>query len=120
MANDYTNRFGQGMMPVFDINPGATTPLDVGADAAATEAAYLDAIAERNATNKSNIAAFNTGIESLKDLMSDEDQEEEALQDMITSAVVPELNYRVLSDEDTGKFESGQTCLLYTSPSPRD
>ena len=109
MANDYTNRFGQGMMPVFDINPGATTPLDVGADAAATEAAYLDAIAERNATNKSNIAAFNTGIESLKDLMSDEDQEEEALQDMITSAVVPELNYRVLSDEDTGKFESGQT-----------
>ena len=47
MANDYTNRFGQGMMPVFDINPGATTPLDVGADAAATEAAYLDAIAER-------------------------------------------------------------------------
>ena len=41
--------------------------------------------------------------------MSDEDQEEELLQDMITSAVVPELNANVLSDEDTGKFESGQT-----------
>ncbi len=89
MANDYTNRFGQGMMPVFDINPGATTPLDVGADAAATEAAYLDAMAEREATNQSNIAAFSDGIESLKGLMSKEDQEEEALQDMITNAVVP-------------------------------
>ena len=109
MANGYTDRFGQGMFPVFNINPGATTPLDVGADAAATEAVYRDAMAEREATNQSNIAAFNTGIESLRDLMSDEDQEEEALQDMITSAVVPELNYRVLSDEDTGKFESGQT-----------
>ena len=105
----YTDRFGQGMMPMFSITPGATTPLDVGADAAATEAAYRDAIAERNATNESNIAAFNTGIESLRDLMSDEDQEEELLQDMITSAVVPELNANVLSDEDTGKFESGQT-----------
>ena len=109
MANGYTDRFGQGMFPVFNINPGATTPLDVGADAAATEAVYRDAMAEREATNQSNIAAFNTGIESLRELMSDEDQEEEALQDMITSAVVPELNYRVLSDEDTGKFESGQT-----------
>jgi len=89
MANDYTNRFGQGMMPVFNINPGATTPLDVGADAAATEAAYLDAMAEREATNQSNIAAFSDGIESLKGLMSKEDQEEEALQDMITNAVVP-------------------------------
>jgi hypothetical protein len=105
----YTDRFGQGMMPMFSITPGATTPLDVGADAAATEAAYRDAIAQRNATNESNIAAFNTGIESLRDLMSDEDQEEELLQDMITSAVVPELNANVLSDEDTGKFESGQT-----------
>ena len=105
----YTDRFGQGMMPMFNIAPGATTPLDVGADAAATEAAYRDAIAQRNATNESNIAAFNTGIESLRDLMSDEDQEEELLQDMITSAVVPELNANVLSDEDTGKFESGQT-----------
>ena len=85
----YTNRFGQGMMPVFNINPGATTALDVGADAAATEAAYRDAIAQRNATNESNIAAFNTGIESLRGLMSKEDQEEEALQDMITGAVVP-------------------------------
>ena len=85
----YTNRFGQGMMPVFNITPGATTPLDVGADAAATEAAYLDAMAEREATNQSNIAAFNTGIESLRGLMSNEDQEEEALQDLITSAVVP-------------------------------
>lgn len=89
MANDYTNRFGRGMMPVFNINPGATTPLDVGADAAATEAAYLDAMAEREATNQSNIAAFSDGIESLKGLMSKEDQEEEALQDMITNAVVP-------------------------------
>ena len=105
----YTDRFGQGMMPMFSITPGATTPLDVGADAAATEAAYRDAIAQRNATNESNIAAFNTGIESLRDLMSDEDQEEELLQDMVTSAVVPELNANVLSDEDTGKFESGQT-----------
>ena len=89
MANDYTNRFGRGMMPVFNINPGATTPLDVGADAAATEAAYLNAMAEREATNKSNIAAFSDGIESLKGLMSKEDQEEEALQDLITNAVVP-------------------------------
>ena len=100
----YTDRFGQGMMPVFNINPGATTPLDVGADAAATEAAYLDMMDQRAASNESNIAAFTEGIESLKGLMSDEDQEEEILQNMLMNEAVAPVIGPSGDDAATGKF----------------
>ena len=104
MANGYTDRFGQGMMPVFNINPGATTPLDVGADAAATEAAYFDMMDQRAASNASNIAAFTEGIESLKGLMSDEDQEEEILQNMLMNEAVAPVIGPSGDDAATGKF----------------
>ena len=100
----YTDRFGQGMMPLFNIAPGATTPLDVGADAAATEAAYFDMMDQRAASNASNISAFTEGIESLKGLMSDEDQEEEILQNMLMNEAVAPIMGPSGDDAATGKF----------------